>query len=58
MRLGAVNAIVTRATFRFMLLKRAYTKNEFEGLIAETKFQDHEIEENLIGLEVLLRKAA
>ncbi len=53
-----MNAIVTRATFRFMLLKRAYTKNEFEGLIAETKFQDHEIEENLIGLEVLLRKAA
>lgn len=56
MNLGIVNAILTRLTFRFMLLKRAYTKGEFEQLISETKFHDVRIREDLIGLEVLLSK--
>ncbi len=47
---------VTRLTFRFMLLKRAYTKSEFERMILETKFREFEIREDLIGLEVWLRK--
>lgn len=57
MSLGAVNAIMTKATFRFMLLKRAYTKSEFEQMIAQTPFAAQQIRENLIGLEVLLGKA-
>jgi len=56
MHLGAVNGIVTKLTFRYMLLQRAYTKSELEQLIAETKFRDVEIREDLIGLEVLLSK--
>ncbi|HKW33035.1 MAG TPA: class I SAM-dependent methyltransferase [Candidatus Acidoferrum sp.] len=56
MNLGVVNTALTKLTFRFMLLKRAYTKNEFEQLISETRFQDFQIREDLIGLEVLLSK--
>lgn len=41
-----------------MLLKRAYTKSEFERMISETKFRDFQIREDLIGLEVLLSKVA
>ncbi len=56
MKLGAVNRVITKMTFRFMLLKRAYTKSEFKELIAETKFQSIEIRDDLIGLEIWLTK--
>jgi ubiquinone/menaquinone biosynthesis C-methylase UbiE len=56
--LGAVNAIITKLTFRFMLLKRAYTKDEIERLLAQTAFKQIEIRESLTGLEIWLRKAA
>jgi ubiquinone/menaquinone biosynthesis C-methylase UbiE len=57
MRVGALNGLITKLTFRHMLLKRAYTKSEFENMIARTKFQA-EISESLIGLEVILSKPA
>jgi ubiquinone/menaquinone biosynthesis C-methylase UbiE len=53
---GLVNGIITKLTFRFMLLKRAYTKSEFEELISATKFHDAEVREDLIGLEIYLSK--
>jgi ubiquinone/menaquinone biosynthesis C-methylase UbiE len=56
MNVGALNALITKWTFRFMLLKRAYTKKEIEGLIAKTRFSDMEIRENLIGMEISLYK--
>jgi ubiquinone/menaquinone biosynthesis C-methylase UbiE len=56
MNLGRVNAIITRLTFRFMLLKRAYTKSEFGQLISQTGFHDVKIQENPIALEILLSK--
>lgn len=56
MHLGAVNAFITKMTFRFMLLKRAYTAKEFENMILETNFLAAEIKEDLIGLEVSLKK--
>jgi len=56
MKLGGVNRMVTKLTFRFMLLKRAYTKGEFEALISKTKFNDVAIREDLTGLEILLSK--
>jgi ubiquinone/menaquinone biosynthesis C-methylase UbiE len=56
MKLGAVNRVITKLTFRFMLLKRAYTRREFEELIAETKFNGIEIRDDLIGLEIWLTK--
>jgi ubiquinone/menaquinone biosynthesis C-methylase UbiE len=58
MRVGAVNGMITKLTFRFMLLRRAYTRGDFEQLISATKFRDVQIRENLIGLEILLSKAS
>lgn len=57
MNVGRVNGIITKLTFRYMLLKQAYTKGEFEKLIAVTEFRDVDVRENLIGLEILLNKA-
>ena len=54
--LGSVNGFITKLTFRFMLLKRAYTKNEFEELISKTKFHDVAMREDRIGVEILLSK--
>ena len=54
MNLGAVNRVMTTLAFRCMLLKRAYTKKEFEGLISTTKFRRVEIQENPIGLDISL----
>jgi ubiquinone/menaquinone biosynthesis C-methylase UbiE len=56
MKLGTVNGLITRYTFRFMLLKRAYTKAEFEEMISRTQFHGVEIHENSMGLEILLSK--
>jgi ubiquinone/menaquinone biosynthesis C-methylase UbiE len=58
MHLGPVNRIMTKLAFRFMLLKRAYTKSEFEELSAKTKFRDIQIRPDLIGLEISLSKGA
>ena len=58
MRVGAVNAVVTKLTFRFMLLRRAYTKSELERFVSETDFQTVDIRESAIGLEVWLGKAS
>lgn len=56
MNLSMFNRFITRLTFRFMLLKRAWTKPEFEQLVAQTKFGKADIREELIGLEVVLKK--
>ena len=56
MNLGIVNGILTRLAFRFMLLKRAYTRSEFERMISGTKFSDTAIQENLMGFEILLSR--
>lgn len=56
MRVGLLNGIIATYTFRFMLLKRAYTKREFETMISHTPFRDGKIQENLIGLEIQLTK--
>lgn len=56
MHVGAVNALMTKLTFRFMLLKRAYTRRQFEQLLEQTNFGPVAIQENLIGLELMLHK--
>jgi ubiquinone/menaquinone biosynthesis C-methylase UbiE len=58
MKLGFVNGLITKLAFRFMLLKRAYTKSEFEEMISSTKFQGVEVREDLMGLDILLSKQA
>ena len=56
MNAGVVNRFITKMTFRYMLLKRAYTKCEFQQMIGDTKFHRVQIDENPIGLEILLSK--
>ena len=56
MGLGLINRILTRSAFRFMLLKRAYRKHDFESMLAETSFRTAEINAGGIGLEVWLRE--
>lgn len=56
LKAGALNRMFIYYTFRFMLVKRAYTKAEFERMIALTGLCPLEIKENLIGLDILLGK--
>lgn len=57
MGLGLVNRIITKLTFRFMLLKSAYAKVHLEQMLARTHFSKVEIVEEGIGLEVWMTKA-
>jgi ubiquinone/menaquinone biosynthesis C-methylase UbiE len=54
--LGTLNTIVTKLIFRFILLKRAYTKSEFELMLAQTQFRNAQISQNLLGFEITLCK--
>jgi ubiquinone/menaquinone biosynthesis C-methylase UbiE len=55
--LGPVNTAITKLTFRFMLLKRAYTRAEFKSMLAQTKFEGIEIKESTpISYEVSMRR--
>jgi ubiquinone/menaquinone biosynthesis C-methylase UbiE len=56
MGLGPVNRAITRFIFRFMLLKRAYTKAQFEALVAQTAFPKVFYRQGLIEIEVDLHK--
>jgi ubiquinone/menaquinone biosynthesis C-methylase UbiE len=56
LKLGPINAFIVRQTFRFMLIKRAYTKGEFRQLIADSPFRGGDIQESLVGVEITLTK--
>jgi ubiquinone/menaquinone biosynthesis C-methylase UbiE len=51
-----ISAIFMKWTFRGMLLKRAYTKPQFQKFISQTAFRKSEIRENGIGFEIWLEK--
>ena len=54
--MGWASRIFTKLTFRLMLLKRAYTRSEFENFVSQTEFHHADIQENPTGLEITLRK--
>jgi ubiquinone/menaquinone biosynthesis C-methylase UbiE len=56
MKLGRVNATITRFIFRHSLLKRAYSRQDFERLAGESRFGSCQIQTDAIGLEVTLEK--
>ncbi len=56
MGLSLVNRILTRLAFKGMLLKRAYTKEQFQHMLAKTEFSNVEILESNIGLEISMMK--
>ncbi|MGO8694036.1 MAG: class I SAM-dependent methyltransferase [Rectinemataceae bacterium] len=56
MKLSPVNAFLTRAAFRYFLLRNAYTQAEIETLVARTKFERCAVKCNNIGMEITLVK--
>jgi ubiquinone/menaquinone biosynthesis C-methylase UbiE len=56
MRLSRVNRVLTKLIFRFVLLKRAYTRTQIEQLVSNTKFRSIEIAERPLALDILLTK--
>jgi ubiquinone/menaquinone biosynthesis C-methylase UbiE len=57
MSMGAINSLIAKLTFRYKLLKRAYTKPEFEQFLRQTKFKSFEVKEDSIGLEASFQRA-
>jgi len=51
-----LSGIFMKWTFRTMLLKRAYTKAQFQEFISQTAFRKSEIRESGIGFEIWLEK--
>jgi ubiquinone/menaquinone biosynthesis C-methylase UbiE len=56
MHLSAMNALLTRWTFRFVLLKRAYTRVALEKMVAASRFGTCEIVVDGVGFELQLAK--
>jgi ubiquinone/menaquinone biosynthesis C-methylase UbiE len=56
MGLSTLNRVVTKLTFRLMLLKRAYTREQFEQLLAQANFRSVDIREADTGFEILMTK--
>jgi ubiquinone/menaquinone biosynthesis C-methylase UbiE len=56
MKLHWLNALITRLTFKYMLLPRAHSKDDFRQMAAETPFKTCTFHEESIGLEVTLQK--
>ena len=52
MGLSWFNRIMTKMAFKGMLLKSAYTREEFEQMLAQTEFSKVSIEEGDMGLEI------
>jgi ubiquinone/menaquinone biosynthesis C-methylase UbiE len=50
--LSLLSALFTEFTFRFMLLKRAYTQPEFKAMLRQVPFASTRIDANAIGMEV------
>jgi len=57
MDLSRVDAALTRWTFRFMLLKRAYSQVDLEQVASRSRFGSCQIVPDGIGFEMRLRKA-
>jgi ubiquinone/menaquinone biosynthesis C-methylase UbiE len=53
---GAVNSFLMKWTFRLMLLKRAYTRQDFDRFIAASGFPSYDIQEMNLGFDITLRK--
>jgi coenzyme PQQ precursor peptide PqqA len=56
MGVSKLNAMFMKWTFRSMLLKRAYTKAQFERFISESGFSAPKIDETPVGFEITLAK--
>jgi ubiquinone/menaquinone biosynthesis C-methylase UbiE len=56
MGLGTINRIITKLTFRYMLVPRAYSMDDFRKMASRSKFKGCDIDDYPIGMEVVLKK--
>jgi len=56
MGLTTMNRLLTKMAFRTMLIRSAYTRAEFEQMLAQTEFARVEIIEEGMGFEITMRK--
>jgi hypothetical protein len=56
MGLNKVNRVVTKLIFRFSLVKNAYTKEQFQHMLAQTNFRAVDIHEEDMGFEIWMTK--
>jgi hypothetical protein len=56
MGLSSLNRILTKLIFKTVLLKRAYTKEQFRQMLAQTVFSSVEILDPGVGLEISMTK--
>jgi ubiquinone/menaquinone biosynthesis C-methylase UbiE len=55
---SAIDAWITRWVFRHVLIKRAYTRSDFDRMAQQSRFGSCQINQDSIGLEVRFNKAA
>ena len=56
MGLSRVNRVMTKLAFRTMLIRSAYTKPQFEQMLAQAPFRETEIVAEDIGFEIWMKK--
>ena len=56
MGLSPINKMLTKLTFRTMLLRSAYTKPQFQQMLAQADFRSVDILESGIGFEISMTK--
>jgi len=56
MELSRINRFLTKGAFKVMLLKSAYTRQEFEHMLTQTKFSNVDIVEDAMGFEIWMTK--
>lgn len=57
MRLSPLNALFTRWTFRFGLLREAYTRDRLDAVVCRSRFGTGEVRIDGIGFELRLQKS-
>jgi ubiquinone/menaquinone biosynthesis C-methylase UbiE len=56
MHMSAMNAKLTKWTFRNMLLKNAYTREAIDAMVSQSRFEKGEVLQDGIGFELRLTK--
>jgi ubiquinone/menaquinone biosynthesis C-methylase UbiE len=54
--LTGINRLLTKWVFKFSLIKRAYTEDQFREMVSKSRFKKCKILEDTIGLEIWLEK--
>jgi ubiquinone/menaquinone biosynthesis C-methylase UbiE len=54
--LSRINRMMTKLVFKFMLIKSAYTREQFEHMLAEANFSRVDILEEDLGFEITMTK--